>query len=113
MPPPLSAEQRRAAAQKAVAARRCRAELKARIKGSAAQLPAVLEEGRTDESIGRARLVDLLTAIPGIGPARAAQVMAKLGIAPNRRVRGLGVRQRAALEREFAPREPPGPAASR
>lgn len=96
-----------------MAARRCRAELKVRIKGSAAQLPEVLEAGRTDEFIGRARLVDLLTAIPGVGPARAAQLMARVGIAANRRVRGLGVRQRAALSRELASGEPPGTAASR
>jgi ribosomal protein S13 len=41
--------------------------------------------------------------VPGLGRVRARQVMQRLGIAESRRVRGLGVNQVAALEREFGP----------
>ena len=37
---------------------------------------------------------------------RAKQVMERLSIAESRRVRGLGIKQVAALEREFGPQEP-------
>lgn len=39
----------------------------------------------------------LLEALPGIGPVRAARLMEEIGIAPTRRIQGLGVRQRDAL----------------
>ena len=50
------------------------------------------------------RVVDLLQSMPGLGKVRARQMMERLGIAESRRVRGLGTKQVAALEREFAPR---------
>jgi ribosomal protein S13 len=40
--------------------------------------------------------------MPGLGKVRARQVMERLGIAESRRVRGLGTKQVAALEREFS-----------
>jgi ribosomal protein S13 len=39
--------------------------------------------------------------MPGVGKIRARQLMERLGIAETRRVRGLGSKQVAALEREF------------
>jgi ribosomal protein S13 len=39
--------------------------------------------------------------MPGLGKVRARQVMERLNISENRRVRGLGANQIAALEREF------------
>ena len=48
---------------------------------------------------------DLLQSMPGLGKVRARQVMERLGIAESRRVRGLGTKQVAALEREFAARD--------
>ena len=51
------------------------------------------------------RVVELLQSMPGLGKVRAKQVMERLGIAETRRVRGLGIKQVAALEREFAPEE--------
>ena len=47
------------------------------------------------------RVVDLLQSMPGLGKVRARQMMERLGIAESRRVRGLGAKQVAALEREF------------
>ncbi len=51
------------------------------------------------------RVIDLLQSMPGLGKVRARQVMERLGIAESRRVRGLGSKQVAALEREFASRD--------
>lgn len=61
----------------------------------------VIEQGQTNEVIGKMRVIDLLQALPGLGKVRAAQVMERLGIAESRRVRGLGVNQIAALAKEF------------
>ncbi len=47
------------------------------------------------------RVVDLLQSMPGLGKVRARQTMERLGIAESRRVRGLGTKQVAALQREF------------
>jgi acetolactate synthase small subunit len=101
--PPLTPEQRQAALDKAAASRRERAEVKNRLKNSGGSVLDVLEEGRTNEVIGKMRVVELLQSVPGLGRVRARQVMQRLGIAESRRVRGLGVKQVAALEREFGP----------
>lgn len=101
--PPLTPEQRQAALDKAAASRRERAEVKNRLKNSGGSILDVLHEGRTNEVIGKMRVVELLQSVPGLGRVRARQVMQRLGIAESRRVRGLGVKQVAALEREFGP----------
>ncbi len=100
--PPLTPEQRAAALEKAAQARKVRAELKDRLKHQRTTLREVLDAGQTDEAIGKLKVVALLEAMPGVGKVRAATIMDKLDISPSRRVRGLGVKQRHALEREFA-----------
>ncbi|MFS3129176.1 integration host factor, actinobacterial type [Nocardioides sp. Bht2] len=102
--PPLTPEQRQAALDKAAASRRERAEVKNRLKNSGAQLIDVVHEGQSNEVIGKMRVIDLLQSVPGLGKVRARQVMERLGIAESRRVRGLGIKQVAALEAEFASR---------
>jgi hypothetical protein len=100
--PPLTPEQRSAALAKAAAARRIRAELKDRLKrGGAAVLAEVLETGQQDEAVGKLRVVALLEAMPGVGKVRAARLMERCEISPSRRVRGLGAKQRAALQALF------------
>ena len=101
--PPLTPEQRQAALEKAAAARRERAEVKNRLKNSGASISDVLQQGQVNEVIGKMKVLDLLQSVPGLGKVRARQVMERLGIAESRRVRGLGAKQVAALEREFAP----------
>jgi hypothetical protein len=103
--PPLTPEQRRAALEKAAASRRERAEVKNRLKNSGASISDVLQQGQKNEVIGKMRVVDLLCSMPGVGKVRAKQLMERIGIAESRRVRGLGAKQVAALEREFAPGE--------
>lgn len=101
--PPLTPEQRAAALEKAAAARRERAEVKNRLKNSGASISEVLHQGQVNDVIGKMKVMDLLQSVPGLGKVRARQVMERLGIAESRRVRGLGTKQVAALEREFAP----------
>jgi hypothetical protein len=103
--PPLTPEQRQAALDKAAASRRERAEVKNRLKHSGASITEVLRDGESNEVIGKMRVLDLLQSMPGLGKVRARQVMERLGIAESRRVRGLGSKQVAALEREFASRD--------
>lgn len=100
--PPLTPEQRQAALEKAAAARRERAEVKNRLKNSGASISDVLQQGQVNEVIGKMKVLDLLQSVPGLGKVRARQVMERLGIAESRRVRGLGTKQVAALEREFS-----------
>jgi len=100
--PPLTPEQRQAALEKAAAARRERAEVKNRLKHSGASLHDVLSEGQHNEVVGKMKVLDLLQSMPGLGKVRAKQLMERIGIAETRRVRGLGVNQISALEREFA-----------
>nr|WP_218877229.1 integration host factor, actinobacterial type [Nocardioides marinisabuli] len=101
----MTPEQRQAALDKAAASRRERAEVKNRLKNSGASIVDVLAEGATNEVIGKMRVVDLLQSMPGLGKVRAKQMMERIGIAESRRVRGLGTKQVAALEKEFSSRE--------
>ncbi len=103
--PTLTPEQRAAALEKAAAARRARADLKVRLKSSGASLREVLDSGETDEAIGKMKVLAVLEAMPGVGKIKAARIMEKLEISPSRRVRGLGAKQREALEREFEQRQ--------
>lgn len=100
--PPLTAEQRAAALEKAAAARRARAAVKNRLKYAQGSLAEVIESGRTDEVIGKMRVSALLESMPGVGRVRARQIMEEIGIAESRRVRGLGQNQVAALLARFA-----------
>jgi transposase len=100
--PPLTPEQRRAALDKAAASRRERAQVKDQLKHSTTSLRSVLADGKANEVIGKMKVVDLLTSMPGLGKVRAKALMERIGISENRRVRGLGTNQIAALEREFS-----------
>ncbi|MGI9003426.1 MAG: integration host factor, actinobacterial type [Pseudonocardia sp.] len=99
--PQLTEEQRAAALEKAAAARRARAELKERLKRGGTTLSEVLTQSDTDEILGKMKVSALLEAMPGVGKVRAAQIMERLEIAPSRRLRGLGDRQRKALLADF------------
>ena len=99
--PSLTPEQRAAALEKAAEARRARAALKVQLKSSGTSLADVLASGETDEVVGKMKVVAVLESMPGVGKVRAQQIMERLEISPSRRVRGLGVKQREALQREF------------
>jgi hypothetical protein len=95
--PTLTAEQRSAALAKAFEARTARASVLASVKTGETPMPQVLASAKTDPVVGKIRVVQLLKAVPGFGQARATALMEQAGIAANRRVAGLGERQRAAL----------------
>lgn len=91
--PKLTDEQRAAAMNRAMEVRRERAALKARVK--AGMLP--LAEAMEEECAKGMRVIQLLCNVPGIGRAHAERMMKDFGIAPNRKVGGLGCRQREHL----------------
>jgi transposase len=99
--PPLTPEQRAAALAKAAAARRERAAVKNRLKYSSGSLAEVIEDGKSDPVIGKMKVTELLESMPGVGRVRARAIMADVGIAESRRVRGLGANQIAALLTRF------------
>ena len=99
--PQLTEEQRAAALEKAAAARRTRAELKDRLKRGGTTIKDVLSQSDNDDVLGKMKVSALLEAMPGVGKVRAAQIMERLEIAPSRRLRGLGERQRKALLADF------------
>ena len=99
-PPPLSPEQRAAALAKAAEARRVRAELRESLRVGEATLADVLARSGED-IIGGMKVKAVLTALPGLGKVKSYRLMDRLGIAENRRVRGLGAQQRQNLLEEL------------
>ena len=95
-------EERLASLEKAKAARRARAEMKAKLKAGEVSIEAFLNGVDDNEVIARMPVKQFLCACPGIGAAHAKSIMETIGIAETRRVGGLGVRQKAALLEYFA-----------
>lgn len=102
MPPKLTAEQRRAALAKAAEARRMRAEIKELLKTGSLTFPEVLERAETDDILAGTKVNAIIVSLPGVGKIKAKRTMEELDIAPNRRLRGLGSRQREALLERFS-----------
>ncbi|MFE7268286.1 integration host factor, actinobacterial type [Streptomyces sp. NPDC057592] len=98
--PTLSSEQRRAALDKATAARRERAAVKDKLKHGESSVSEVL--GSDSEAIGKMLVRTLLESLPGIGKVRAQEILTELEISEIRRVRGLGRQQRDRLLERFA-----------
>ncbi len=99
--PQLTTEQLQAARAAATQARRQRAELKSKVRSGALTLSKALDEAGADDVLAHVKVVDLLKSLPRVGEKRAAAVMERLDIAPNRRIRGLGRHQIAGLKAEF------------
>lgn len=94
---PLTDQARAAANAKATRSRQERAKLKRQIREGSSSIAQALAAADRDEAIGRLRVSELLQALPGVGTVRSARIMERLGIAPSRRLRGLGKHQRTAL----------------
>ncbi len=103
-PPQLTPEQRAENLAKAAAVRRERSELKDKLKMGIVTLPEVLDLAETDEVIAKMKLLALVEALPGVGKVKARRTMDEIGIADNRRVRGLGAQQKIALLAAFPPK---------
>ena len=99
--PQLTTEQLEAARAAATAARRQRADLKAKVRSGELSLSDALDLAADDDVLAHVKVVDLLKALPRVGDKRAAAVMERLDIASNRRIRGLGRHQIAGLKAEF------------
>ncbi len=99
--PQLTTEQLQAARAAATLARRQRAELKGKVRTGALTLAQALDVAGQDDVLAHVKVVDLLKSVPRVGEKRAAAVMEKLDISPNRRIRGLGRHQIAGLKVEF------------
>lgn len=92
----LTPEQRQAALDKAKETRAARAAIRADLKaGRLSPAEAVARAG--DPVVGRIKVSTFIRSLPGFGKAKAEKVMADLGIMENRRLAGLGARQREAL----------------
>ena len=96
-PPILTPEQRTAALKKAAEARTARAELKEKLKMGSVTLAEALAKADSDDVIGNMRVLAMLEALPGVGKVKARRLMEDIEIAENRKVRGLGPKQRIAL----------------
>jgi hypothetical protein len=101
-PPPMSDEQRAAALERAAQARRVRAEVKELLKSGSLDFDGLLQRADEDDLIGGIKVAAVLSSMPGTGKVKAKRLMEQLGIADNRRLRGLGDNQRAALLAEFS-----------
>ena len=95
--PQLTPEQRKKALEKAQIARTQRAKVKAELKSGKTTIKKVLADCAKDDVIGRMKVLDLISALPGFGKAKAAKVMKECKIADSRRIKGLGDVQRENL----------------
>lgn len=95
--PNITAEQRAAALEKAARVRSERAALKCRLVGG----ETTLSEAMAEPCAAHMRVYQLVRALPGIGNAGTDRIMRELHIDRDRRVAGLGCRQREALIARF------------
>ncbi len=99
--PNQTAEERRAALEKAAEARHARAELRAKIKEGKISVEEILTtEG--NPVIDKLKVKDMIASLPGYGKAKVAKIMEELNISDTRRIKGLGARQRAELIERFS-----------
>jgi guanylate kinase len=98
-PPKISNRLRRKAGEKAVAARRERATIKALVASGELFFFDLFKDER--KSIARMKLIDLLQSVPGIGKVRAELILDRTKISPSRRIGGVGHRQLELLREEF------------
>lgn len=96
-PPKLTPEQRAEALAKAAEARRRRAEVRAHLKDGSLTIDQLFTRAEADDTIAGMKIKAVLTALPGLGKVKSHRLMERLEIAENRRVRGVGARQRKAL----------------
>lgn len=101
-PPKLTDEQRRQALAKAAEARRVRAEVKELLKTGSMRLSELFTRAENDDLVAGLKVESLIAAMPGTGKIKAKRMMESLGIAENRRIRGLGDRQKEGLLAEFS-----------
>lgn len=94
--PTMTPEQRARALEKAAEARKARTALLAEVRSGKISVVEVFD--RADEEIvKRTRVVQVLRAVPGYGPAKVTALMVTPGVDERRRVGGLTGQQRERL----------------
>jgi len=101
-PPEITDEQREKALAKAAEARKIRAEIKELLKTGSITFPELLERADSDDLVSGIKVSAVLASMPGKGKIKAKRMMQAHGIAENRRIRGLGDKQRERLLEEFS-----------
>lgn len=107
--PALDDDARRRALTNASEARRLRAAWKASITSGGATIGQLLDAADGDPVLAGMRVVDALGALPGVGPRGVERLLERCAIAPSRRLRGLGPRQRELLREHARGRLDAGP----
>ena len=104
--PELNDAQRTEALEKARASRVERKQAKADLSAGRRSFEEMLLAGAVDKDpvLKGMRVVELLKAVPGVGQARAAVIMEAVGVAPNRRLAGVGSRQITQLTQQVGQR---------
>lgn len=98
----MTDEQRTAALAKAAEARRVRAEAKELLKTGTLRLSELIEKADSDDILAGLKVERVIASMPGTGKIKAKRLMESVGIAENRRIRGLGDKQKEALLAEFS-----------
>ena len=96
LPPRLSDDDRKAALAKAAKVRRVRSEIRTQLKAGTVTLAQLFEQ-LDDDMVGKMKTLVVIESLPGVGKVKARRLMADVGIADSRRLRGLGDKQRAKL----------------
>lgn len=99
--PEMTPEQRADGLRKAAESRAARSAALARVRSGEVTIADVLDSD--DSPLLAVPVRRVLLAVPRVGTARADKILAELGINKKRRIRGLGVQQRAIL-RDLAER---------
>lgn len=93
--PSLSPQKRQEALEKAQVMRKERAAIRAKLKSGELSLQEALNN--TDDVVTKMRVSYLLESLPHVGKITSAKIMEDIGINTNRRVQGLGERQKEEL----------------
>lgn len=104
--PSLDDDARALGRQRAMEARRRRAEVKSSLSSGEGDLGALLAQ-RRDPVLSRLRVREVITALPGIGPAGAGRILAECAIEGERRLGQLGDLQVQRLLSAVNARETP------
>ncbi|MEU7749336.1 integration host factor, actinobacterial type [Nonomuraea sp. NPDC049158] len=95
--PTFAPEQQAVAVVKAAEARKARSELLAGVRVGRVAVAEVFARANEETVVSKTRVVQVLRAVPGYGPAKVAALMATCGVEVQRRVGDLGEAQRERL----------------
>jgi ribosomal protein S13 len=72
------------------------------LKTGSLRIPELFRRAEADDLVAGLKVESLIASMPGTGKIKAKRLMESLGIAENRRIRGLGDKQKEALIAEFS-----------